>query len=132
MCTREFGHRALGAACVAFAARRQAPARSNFQLPVGGRVPPGATRRHKSAPPTTFDRCSGITGAGRTIVIVDADILRATKYAVDHNLSDVISQSFGEAETCAPNLAEQHAVFAAATLKGTTLLASAGDKGVGR
>lgn len=59
----------------------------------------------------------------------DADILRATKYAVDHNLGDVISQSFGEAETCANNLTEQHAVFAAATLKGTTLLASAGDRG---
>ncbi len=59
----------------------------------------------------------------------DADILRATKYAVDHDLGDVISQSFGEAERCAPNLAQQHAVFAAATLKGTTLLASAGDQG---
>ena len=30
----------------------------------------------------------------------DADILSATKYAVDHNLGDVISQSFGEGEAC--------------------------------
>ena len=28
----------------------------------------------------------------------DADILAATQYAVDHNLGDVLSQSFGEAE----------------------------------
>ncbi len=30
----------------------------------------------------------------------DADILSATKYAVDHNLGDIISQSFGENESC--------------------------------
>src|SRR5215472_11808835 len=30
----------------------------------------------------------------------DADILSATKYAVDHNLGDVISQSYGENESC--------------------------------
>ena len=43
---------------------------------------------------------------GANIVLVlaksnnDADILSATKYAVDHNLGDVISQSFGENESC--------------------------------
>jgi hypothetical protein len=30
----------------------------------------------------------------------DADILSVTKYAVDHNLGDVISQSFGENKSC--------------------------------
>jgi subtilase family serine protease len=30
----------------------------------------------------------------------DADLINTTKYVVDHDLGDVISQSFGEAETC--------------------------------
>lgn len=73
--------------------------------------------------------------AGITLVLsktnADADILSATKYAVDHNLGDVISQSFGEDERCVdPAIAaEQHRVFQAATLKGITLFASSGDQG---
>ena len=61
----------------------------------------------------------------------DPDILAATKWAVDHNLGDVISQSFGEAESCvAPGvLPGEHAVFAEATREGITLLASSGDDG---
>jgi len=61
----------------------------------------------------------------------DADILSATRYAVDHNLGDVISQSFGEGEACMdPALvAAQHVVFQQATAKGITLLASSGDQG---
>jgi subtilase family serine protease len=61
----------------------------------------------------------------------DADILSATQFAVDHNLGDVISQSFGEAEQCVDPAIEraQHAMFAKATLKGITLLASSGDQG---
>jgi subtilase family serine protease len=61
----------------------------------------------------------------------DPDILSATKYAVRHNLGDVISQSFGENESCVDPavLAEQHQVFTEATKKGITLLASSGDEG---
>jgi subtilase family serine protease len=61
----------------------------------------------------------------------DADILSATKYAVDHNLGDVISQSFGEDESCMdPNLlVQQHQVFADATKKNITIFASSGDQG---
>lgn len=61
----------------------------------------------------------------------DVDIYNATKWAVDHNIGDVISQSFGEAESCVdPNLeAKQHALFAKAVAKGITLFASAGDDG---
>jgi subtilase family serine protease len=74
---------------------------------------------------------------GANIVLVlaksnaDADILSATKYAVDNNLGDVISQSFGENESCMdPSLvAQQHQVFADATLKNITIFASAGDDG---
>jgi subtilase family serine protease len=61
----------------------------------------------------------------------DADILSVTRYAVEHNLGDVISQSFGEAEMCAdPKLLRQeHEVFNRATEKGITLIASSGDQG---
>src|SRR5262249_37222576 len=63
----------------------------------------------------------------------DVDMLSATKYAVDHNLGDVISQSFGENESCMdPDLlAQQHEVFANATLKNITVFASTGDFGAG-
>jgi subtilase family serine protease len=77
---------------------------------------------------------------GANIVLVlaksndDANILSATKYAVDHNLGDVISQSFGENESCMdPSLlAQQHQVFANATLKNMTIFASSGDFGAGQ
>ena len=61
----------------------------------------------------------------------DADILAATKYAIDNNIGDVISQSFGEAETCMDPalLAQQHALFQQAVDKGITLFASSGDSG---
>ncbi|MDQ2748633.1 MAG: S53 family peptidase [Actinomycetota bacterium] len=61
----------------------------------------------------------------------DAAILSATKYVVDHNAADVISQSFGEAEQCMdPALFNQQtALFARATRAHITLLASSGDQG---
>ncbi len=74
-------------------------------------------------------------GANITLVLAksnaDADILSATKYAVDHRLGDVISQSFGENESCVDSdvLAEQHQVFAEATMKNITLFASSADNG---
>jgi len=77
---------------------------------------------------------------GANIVLVlsksdmDSDILSALKYAVDNNLGDVISMSFGEAESCvgAPGpdlISAYHAVFVEATQKGITLFASSGDWG---
>ena len=74
---------------------------------------------------------------GAKIVLVeaasdqDSDILAATKYAVDNNLGDVISQSFGEAETCVdPSiLTAEHAVFQEAATKGMSVFASSGDSG---
>ncbi len=61
----------------------------------------------------------------------DADILSATKYAVDNRLGDVISQSFGENESCVDStlLAQEHKLFVKATLEHITLLASSGDQG---
>lgn len=77
---------------------------------------------------------------GANIVLVlaksdaDTDMVSATKYAVDNSLGDVISQSFGENESCmAPSLlAEQHQIFANATAKNITVFASAGDFGSGQ
>lgn len=61
----------------------------------------------------------------------DTNILSVTKYAIDNNLGDVVSQSFGEAESCMdPHLMSlQHQAFREATKKGITLLASSGDLG---
>jgi len=63
----------------------------------------------------------------------DKDILDATKWAIDNNAGDVISQSFGEAEQCMDpaQLARQHPIFDAALAKGITLFASSGDQGAG-
>ena len=74
-------------------------------------------------------------GANITLVLAksnqDADIQSALQYAIDHNLGDVISMSFGENESCMdPDiLSAQHAAFASATQKGITLFASSADQG---
>jgi subtilase family serine protease len=61
----------------------------------------------------------------------DSDILDVQRYVVDHDLGDVVSQSFGEAEQCMdPTLLSQsHTVFQQAVAKGMTLFASSGDSG---
>jgi subtilase family serine protease len=74
---------------------------------------------------------------GATIKLVqarsnqDADIYNATKWAVDHKLGDVLSQSFGEAESCMDPklLSKQHTLFTKASREGMTLFASSGDSG---
>ncbi|HEU0239326.1 MAG TPA: S53 family peptidase [Micromonosporaceae bacterium] len=87
---------------------------------------------------TTLDvEWAHVTAPGANIVLAvaasnnDTDILNTTKYVVDHNIGDVISQSFGEAEACMDStlLDQQHAVFAEAVKKGITLFASSGDSG---
>jgi subtilase family serine protease len=61
----------------------------------------------------------------------DPDLLSVTRYAVRHNIGDVISQSFGENESCVDPavLTGEHQVFAEATRKGMTIFASSGDEG---
>jgi subtilase family serine protease len=79
---------------------------------------------HAIAPAATIDLVLAKTSE-------DSDILSATKFAVDHNLGDVISQSFGENESCVdPSIDKaQHKLFAQAVSKRITLLASSGDAG---
>lgn len=61
----------------------------------------------------------------------NAWIFRAQKYAIDNNLGDVISQSFGEAEQCESHtlLRNTHNLFSKAVHEGITVLASSGDNG---
>jgi subtilase family serine protease len=61
----------------------------------------------------------------------DADILAAQQYVVNHNLGDVLSQSFGEGETCmaSSTFAAQHLAFVKAESENISVFASAGDSG---
>jgi subtilase family serine protease len=62
---------------------------------------------------------------------MDPDILAAQQFVVQNNLGDVLSQSFGEGETCmAPDVfTAQHQAFALAQSERMTVFASAGDTG---
>jgi subtilase family serine protease len=68
-----------------------------------------------------------------TLVLAKGDksseILSATRFAIETNQGDVISQSFGEGETCSTLLTQQHQIFQAAALRHITLLAASGDTG---
>src|SRR6185437_7560502 len=61
----------------------------------------------------------------------DPDVLNALKYVVAHTPGSVLSQSYGEAESCETTAIEQadHALFAQAEAKGMTILAASGDTG---
>jgi len=61
----------------------------------------------------------------------DPDILNALKYVVAHIPGSVLSQSYGEAESCETIAIEQadHTLFAQAEAKGMTVLAASGDTG---
>jgi subtilase family serine protease len=61
----------------------------------------------------------------------DADILSAQKFVIDHNVGDVLSQSFGEAEQCEDPaiLAAGSKLFAKAAKEKMTVFASSGDDG---
>jgi subtilase family serine protease len=77
-----------------------------------------------------------IAPGARIVLIVarsnaDADLLAATRWAVEHLVADDLSMSFGEAEACAPASYVQglHQVFALAVRDGITPIAAAGDSG---
>ena len=55
---------------------------------------------HAIAPDATIDLVLGDTSQAHSPGDFDAILLRVTKYAVDNNLGDVISQSFGVGESC--------------------------------
>jgi subtilase family serine protease len=117
-----------------------APATLNVIYPDGPPDPTTPANRGGWKGETTLDVLSAHAIApGATIDLVvaksnnDSDILSATKYVADHNLGDVVSQSYGEAEQCMGNdlLNQQHKLFQQLTSEGITLLASSGDQGAG-
>jgi subtilase family serine protease len=61
----------------------------------------------------------------------DAALSSALKYAIDHNVGDVVSQSFGESDTCLDTATQNawHSIYASATTNGVTIFASSGDQG---
>jgi subtilase family serine protease len=79
---------------------------------------------HVVAPDATIDLVIANTSN-------DDDLVASLNYAISQNLGDTISMSFGEDENCedAPTAAAWHSAFTAATRKGITLFASAGDEG---
>jgi subtilase family serine protease len=60
-----------------------------------------------------------------------ADLLNATKFAIDNSLGDVISQSYGFGESCIGRSVrrQMHRIFATAQRKRITLIAASGDTG---
>jgi len=79
---------------------------------------------HALAPAATIDLVVSLSDQ-------DSDLLSAEKYAVDHNLGSVMSQSFGEAESCeaAATRIADHQVYREAARKGISVFASSGDDG---
>ena len=79
---------------------------------------------HAIAPGATIDLLLSATDQ-------DSDILAAQQYAINHNLGDVLSQSFGENETCqAPSIVTAtHKAFELAATERISVFASAGDLG---
>jgi subtilase family serine protease len=61
----------------------------------------------------------------------DPAILSALQYVVGHHLGSVLSQSYGEAESCEASsvVKADHTLFAAAEAQGMTVLAASGDNG---
>jgi subtilase family serine protease len=79
---------------------------------------------HAIAPGATIDLVQAQSDA-------DGDLLAAQQYVVDHNLGDVVSQSFGEGETCMqPSIrSAEHQAFATAAREGMSVFAASGDTG---
>jgi subtilase family serine protease len=61
----------------------------------------------------------------------DPAILSALRYVVAHRLGSVLSQSYGEAESCEASsiVKADHTLFAAAEAQGMTVFAASGDNG---
>jgi subtilase family serine protease len=61
----------------------------------------------------------------------DTALQAAAKYAVDNKIGDVLSQSFGENETCLDSATTKawHTIYSNAAKKNITVFASSGDEG---
>ena len=75
---------------------------------------------------------SGAVARGATIVFVNSqDALTSAIFAIDHNLGQVLSISYGlcEAQTPSAQVREFNAVFQQANVQGITVVAASGDQG---
>ena len=134
-----YGSSTLAADTGLFNAYMGLPATSlNVIYPDGPPLPTDPNNAFGWAAETTLDvTWAHVIAPAATIDLVvaksnnDADILSATQYVADHNLGDVVSQSYGEAEQCMDPalLAQQHKVFGQLAKEGITLFASSGDQG---
>ncbi len=114
-----------------------APANLRIPPPPDGRTPPDSSQIGWFVEQAIDVEWAHAVAPGAHLVLVqaktgdDADILSATKYAIDNNLGDVISMSFSEAESCptAAFLADEHAAFERAVANGISLVAASGDNG---
>jgi len=87
---------------------------------------------HSIAPNATIDLVLANVDFAKSTETQDATaLLKATKFAIDNNLGDTISQSFGLDETCVSSayLQAQRAAFEEARNKHITVFASSGDSG---
>ncbi len=87
---------------------------------------------HAMAPDATIDLVlTGDTSQDQTAEAFFLDFLKPVQYAIDHNLGDTISISYGVGESCVSTsyLLKQHEVFAAAVAKKISIFVSAGDSG---
>lgn len=87
---------------------------------------------HSLAPDATIDLVlTGNTDNDLTPESFFYDLLKPVNYAIDHNLGDVISISYGAGESCfdATFLRYEHAIFEKARDKKIGIFVSAGDSG---
>ena len=106
-------------------------------VPLGGATTPSMSQVPWFIEESTDVEWAHAIAPGAHLILVeaktgdDADILSATKFAIDNNLGDVISMSFSEAESCptAEFLADEHAAFERAIDQGITLVAASGNNG---
>jgi subtilase family serine protease len=106
--------------------------------PFGVSSPPDGGTAEGWATETSLDvEWAHVVAPGAKIVLVvassddDADIIAATEWVLDQNAGDVLSQSYGEAESCMDPglLSQQHALFRRMAQQGITPIASTGDSG---
>ena len=87
---------------------------------------------HSLAPDATIDLVlTGDTTNDATVESFFIDLLKPVQYAVQHNLGDAISISYGAGESCfdAAYFKAEHTIFQAAQAKHISVTVSAGDDG---
>ncbi len=87
---------------------------------------------HAIAPDATINLVLGTTKGAQTYSDLYAAFLKTTKYAIDNNLGNVLSESYGFAEPClSPQLLqESDAIYKEAAAKHISVFGSSADQGV--